>query len=131
MRDTKVERLDHLVLTVYDLDATRAFYTRVLGMEEVTFAGGRRALVFGEQKINLHQQGHEFEPKASKPTPGSADLCFVMDDGIPTVLEHLRECGVEVLEGPLERIGALGEMTSVYFRDPDGNLIEVSTYDQP
>lgn len=124
-----VKAIDHIVLTVKDIDATCAFYARVLEMSVITFGGNRRALSFGAQKINLHQSGREFEPKAKKPTPGSADLCFVTSMDISDVVEHLRACGVELLEGPVQRTGAVGPVTSVYFRDPDGNLIEVSAYE--
>lgn len=124
----KVERLDHLVLTVRDIPATCAFYTRVLGMAEVTFGAGRKALAFGSQKINLHHWQHEFEPKAACPMPGSADLCFVTATPLAQVIAHLQACGVAVLEGPIARTGALGPITSVYFRDPDGNLVEVANY---
>ena len=124
----RVDRLDHVVLTVRDVEATTTFYRRVLGLDVVTFGDGRTALVFGQQKINLHQHGAEFEPKAARPTPGSADLCFVTDASPEAVLAHLTACEVPVLQGPVRRIGALGPMTSVYFRDPDENLIEVSSY---
>ncbi len=120
--------MDHLVLTVADVDRTADFYLRVLGMEPVTFGDGRMALRFGSQKINLHQTGEEFEPKATHPTPGSADLCFVTDAPPQEVAEYLVSQDVEIVEGPVEREGALGGMVSVYFRDPDGNLIEVSQY---
>ncbi len=121
-----VSRLDHLVLTVKNVEATCAFYEKVLGMGVVTFKGGRKALSFGSQKINLHERGKEFEPKADRPTPGSADLCFITDVALPVVIEHLAACGIPVLEGPVERTGAVGPILSVYFRDPDRNLIEVS-----
>ncbi|GMX60433.1 VOC family protein [Paenibacillus elgii] len=121
-----VERLDHLVLTVADVEATCAFYSRVLGMEVVTFGEGRKALRFGRQKINLHPHGREWEPKADKPVPGSADLCFLTKVPVAEVLGHLESCGVAVMEGPVARTGAEGPILSVYFRDPDGNLIEVS-----
>ncbi len=124
----RIERLDHLVLTVVDIDATCAFYERVLGMQPVTFGEGRRALSFGAQKINLHLAGHEFEPKAQAPTPGSADLCFITPTLIYEVVETLRANGVEIVQGPVRRQGAVGLIESVYFRDPDGNLIEVSNY---
>jgi catechol 2,3-dioxygenase-like lactoylglutathione lyase family enzyme len=124
-----VKAIDHIVLTVKDVDATCAFYARVLGMSITSFGGERRALSFGAQKINLHEYGREFEPKAKKPTPGSADLCFVTSMSVSDVVEHLRACGVELLEGPVQRTGAVGPIMSVYFRDPDGNLIEVSTYE--
>jgi catechol 2,3-dioxygenase-like lactoylglutathione lyase family enzyme len=124
----RLERLDHLVLTVADVDQTLDFYGRVLGMEPVTFGAGRRALRFGPHKINLHQAGNEIDPKAARPTPGSADLCLVSATPIEEVLRHLVGCGVPIEEGPVARTGAQGPITSVYFRDPDGNLIEVSTY---
>lgn len=124
----KIDRLDHLVLTVRDVEASCAFYSQVLGMEIVTFSGGRKALSFGSQKINLHPAGAPFEPHALVPTPGSADLCFISDEPISNVIAHLGGAGVAIIEGPIGRTGALGPITSVYFRDPDGNLIEVSTY---
>ncbi|MFI6395664.1 VOC family protein [Nonomuraea sp. NPDC050547] len=124
----RIERLDHLVLTVADIDRTIAFYHEVLGMEPVVFGEGRRALRFGPHKINLHAAGHEIDPKAARPTPGSADLCLVSAVPIEEVIAHLGASGVAIEVGPAPRTGALGEMTSVYFRDPDGNLIEVSTY---
>ncbi|GAA4633977.1 VOC family protein [Actinoallomurus vinaceus] len=124
-------RLDHLVLTVADIDRTVDFYTRVLGMEPVTFGAGRKALNFGPHKINLHRQGAEFEPKAARPTPGSADLCLITETPIDAVVRHLEDCGVPIEEGPVARTGAQGPITSVYFRDPDGNLIEVSAYPPP
>jgi catechol 2,3-dioxygenase-like lactoylglutathione lyase family enzyme len=126
----EIDRLDHLVLTVADVDATVDFYERVLGMTPVTFGAGRRALAFGEQKINLHQAGAEFEPKALRPTPGSADLCLVTRADLDDVERRLREVGVEIEEGPVDRTGALGPIRSVYFRDPDLNLLEVSVYDR-
>lgn len=122
----KLDRLDHLVLTVADVEASIAFYERVLGMTAVTFAGGRRALAFGAQKINLHPHGHEFEPKAARPTPGSADLCFITEVPLEAVQAHLAACGVSVIEGPVRRTGATGPILSVYLRDPDGNLIEIA-----
>ncbi|MGI8650915.1 MAG: VOC family protein [Rubrobacter sp.] len=125
----RIDRLDHIVLTVSDVDATCEFYSRTLGLRIIGFGKhSRRALWFGGQKINLHQSGGESEPKSMKPTPGSADLCFVIRDHLYEALGHLEECGVEIVEGPVEREGALGVMMSVYFHDPDGNLIEVSSY---
>ena len=124
----KVNRLDHVVLTVASIDATVDFYTRVLGMAAVTFGGGRTALRFGTSKINLHQAGHEFEPKAHRPTPGSADLCFIVDDPIDDVMTQLTGAGVAIEEGPVPRTGATGDLISCYLRDPDGNLIELSNY---
>lgn len=126
----QILRFDHIVLTVADIEASCRFYERVLGMRVVTFAGGRKALSFGQQKINLHQRGNEFEPKAHAPAPGSADLCFIAATPISAVIAHLDECGVRVLEGPVDRTGAVGPITSVYFRDPDNNLIEVANYSE-
>ena len=123
-----IDRLDHLVLTVADVDATIAFYTGVLGMTAVAFAGGRRALAFGAQKINLHQAGREFAPYARRPTPGSADICLITRTPLAQAMAHVRACGVAIEEGPVERTGATGPIESFYFRDPDGNLIEVSNY---
>ena len=124
----QIERLDHLVLTVAYIDRTVDFYTRVLGMRAETFGAGRRALRFGESKINLHRAGREFEPKALCPVAGSADLCFVSATPLEQVREHLAALGVAVEEGPVDRTGALGRIRSVYVRDPDGNLVEISTY---
>lgn len=121
-----IDRIDHLVLTVRDIDATCAFYAHVLGMQVVTFCAGRTALAFGSQKINLHQAGHEFEPKALHPTPGSGDLCLITDVSLVEVIAHLQSCGVAIEEGPVRRSGALGPIESVYCRDPDGNLIEIA-----
>lgn len=121
-----IQRLDHLVLTVRDVDATVGFYTGLLGMEAITFGNGRRALRFGRQKINLHEAGREVEPKAERPLPGSADLCFITAVPIETVLERIRAADVPVVEGPVERTGANGPIRSVYLRDPDGNLLEVA-----
>ncbi len=127
----KVHRLDHLVLTVKDVDITCRFYATVLGLEVVTFGANRKALAFGCQRINLHQSGQELEPKAHRPTPGSADLCFLVDIPIEFVVDHMQRCGVEIILGPVRRTGASGELESVYFRDPDLNLIEVATVINP
>ncbi|MCC9023716.1 VOC family protein [Bacillus nakamurai] len=124
----QVERLDHLVLTVASIERTVQFYSRVLGMKAVTFGQGRTALVFGDQKINLHEANKEFEPKAQDPTPGSADLCFITETAIPDVIRHVTESGLTIEEGPVKRTGAIGDILSVYLRDPDGNLIEISAY---
>jgi catechol 2,3-dioxygenase-like lactoylglutathione lyase family enzyme len=124
----QIERLDHFVLTVRDVDATISFYRRVLGMAPVTFGAGRRALAFGQSKINLHSADAPIAPHAQHPVPGSADLCFITSGSIESVIEHLRACGVTIEEGPVARTGALGPITSVYLRDPDGNLIELSAY---
>ena len=125
----KIERLDHLVLTVRDIEATVAFYTRALGMKPVTFGAGRRALAFGQQKLNLHTADAPLKPHAAHPTPGSADLCLIASTPISEVVAHLKSIGVAIEEGPVPRTEALGPITSVYFRDPDDNLIEVSRYD--
>ncbi|GAA1460081.1 VOC family protein [Williamsia maris] len=122
----QIESLDHLVLTVADPDATVRFYTDVLGMTEHTFGSGRTALLFGRSKINLHRAGHEFEPKADRPTPGSADLCFLVATPIADIVEQLDAAGVPIVEGPVSRTGATGDILSVYVRDPDNNLIELS-----
>nr|MDP2191869.1 VOC family protein [Rhodoferax sp.] len=122
----RIDNLDHLVLTVRDIDASCDFYAGVLGMEVVAFGEGRKALSFGVQKINLHPHGREFEPKAQQPMPGSADLCFLTSVPLEEVTRHLRSCGVTLLEGPVRRTGAQGPILSVYFCDPDFNLIEVS-----
>ena len=121
-----ISHLDHLVLTVADIEKTVDFYTRVLGMQAVTFGEGRKALTFGNQKINLHQAGREFEPKAERPTPGSADLCFIVATPLDRVIAHLETQGVSIIEGPVQRTGATGPIRSVYVRDPDLNLIELS-----
>jgi catechol 2,3-dioxygenase-like lactoylglutathione lyase family enzyme len=122
----RIEVLDHLVLTVANIGRTRDFYEQVLGMEPVVFGEGRHALAFGAQKINLHEAGQEFEPKASVLTTGSADLCFLTNASVAEVVEHLEANSVEIIEGPVRRTGATGPIMSVYFRDPDGNLLEVS-----
>src|SRR5215471_13040923 len=124
----QIDRLDHLVLTVRDVEATCAFYSRVMGMEAVTFGDGRRALRFGRQKINLHPAAAPVAPHASHPTPGSADLCFIAVTPIAEVVVRLESLGVRIEEGPVARTGATGPITSVYFRDPDDNLIEVAEY---
>jgi catechol 2,3-dioxygenase-like lactoylglutathione lyase family enzyme len=123
-----ISGLDHLVLTVTDVERTIAFYQRVLGMRPVTFGNGRRALAFGNSKINLHPAGRELLPHAARPTPGSADLCLVTETPQEQVLAHLAACGTPLEEGPVPRTGALGPILSTYLRDPDGNLIEISTY---
>src|SRR5256885_15158866 len=130
----KIDRLDHFVLTVRDIEATCTFYSRLCDMEIVTFDHNRKALAFGRQKINLHEIGKEFEPKAAAPVPGSGDLCFITRTPIKQVIEHIHACDVAIVEGPVKRTGALGLMESVYVRDPDGNLVEIANYlnvDQP
>jgi len=121
-----IDHLDHLVLTTFDRDTCIDFYTRVLGMRLEPFAGGRLALRFGNQKINLHERGREFEPKAHLPVPGALDLCFIADRPLTQVIAHLQTCGWPIIEGPVERTGATQRIRSVYVRDPDLNLIEIS-----
>jgi len=123
-----VDRLDHLVLTVASIAETVAFYEGVLGMTAVTFAKGRTALLFGHQKINLHPAGREYEPKADRPTPGSADLCFIAAGPLDAAIARIEAAGVVIEEGPVARTGAVGPIRSIYIRDPDLNLIEISEY---
>ena len=124
----QVERIDHVVLTVKDISTTVEFYTSIMDMDKVVFGEDRVALSFGNQKINLHQLGNEFEPKAKNVKSGSADLCFIVREPIEQVMDSLTKQGVVVIDGPVSRTGAMGKMISAYFRDPDGNLIEVSNY---
>ena len=124
----KIDSIDHVVFTVKDINASCEFYSKVLGMEVVTFGEGRKALAFGSQKINLQQLGRESTLIAERPTPGSADICFVTSVPLSEVIAHLNSSGVRLVGGPVERNGARGMMTSVYFRDPDLNLVEISNY---
>ena len=124
----KISRIDHIVMTVNSIDVTCEFYSRTLGMDVITFGNGRKALSFGVQKLNLHEVGKEFEPKAHRPTPGSIDLCLITETPIDKVLDHLASVNVKVQAGPIKRTGATGDIISLYFRDPDQNLIEVSNY---
>ncbi len=121
-----ITQLDHLVLTVKDIDATCRFYAEHLGMEVITFGDNRKALRFGKQKINLHQLGNEFEPRADSPTSGSADLCFLSNTPLEPIITELQQAGIPILEGPVKRTGATGPIISIYLRDPDNNLIEIS-----
>lgn len=121
-----IDHLDHLVLTTADEEACVRFYVDALGMTLETFGAGRKAFRFGNQKINLHVKGHEFEPKADVPTPGSLDLCFIASVPLEAVVERLGEKGVSIIEGPVMRTGATSRIRSVYMRDPDLNLIEIS-----
>ncbi len=123
-----IQRIDHFVMTVRDIDATCDFYAKVLGMDVATFGAGRKALVFGTQKINLHAAGKEFDPKALRPTPGAVDVCFITENPLEGVIKELHSLGVVIEEGPVKRTGATGDILSVYLRDPDGNLVEISNY---
>jgi catechol 2,3-dioxygenase-like lactoylglutathione lyase family enzyme len=124
-----VDRIDHIVMICKDIQITAAWYQRVLGMEREEYGGkNRTALRFGAQKINLHEVGSEVMPHARAAQPGSLDLCFVIAVGPDDAIAQLHACGVEVLRGPVTRIGALGDIVSVYCRDPDGNLIELASY---
>jgi catechol 2,3-dioxygenase-like lactoylglutathione lyase family enzyme len=124
-----IARIDHFVLTVASLEVTCAFYQRVLGLERQDAPGKPTALSFGEQKINVHEVDHTFEPKARTPTPGAGDFCLIADQPLSVLKSHLAACDVGVEQGPVARVGAMGPMMSLYFRDPDGNLVEVSAYD--
>jgi catechol 2,3-dioxygenase-like lactoylglutathione lyase family enzyme len=133
IRDWKkmnIDKIDHLVLTVKDIEVSCHFYTTVLGMQEISFGGGRRAVAFGDHKINFHQVDRELEPRALHATPGSGDLCFTTSKTMSEISAHLQTCKVEIIEGPVKRTGAKGPMTSVYVRDPDQNLIEIGTYSE-
>jgi len=123
-----ISRLDHLVLTTVDIDACTAFYVDGLGMRLETFGDGRKAFVFGDQKINVHVKGHEFEPKAHTPVPGALDLCFIAEGTLDDAIATLGKRGVAIVEGPVKRTGAKGPIRSVYVRDPDLNLVEISEY---
>ena len=124
----EISHLDHLVLTVADIEKACDFYHQVLNFEVVSFGNGRKALTFGQQKINLHQVGNEFEPKAKHPTKGSADLCFIATTPIDLIVKHLNYLNISIEEGPIQRTGAKGNIMSVYIRDIDENLIEISNY---
>ncbi len=124
----EISHLDHLVLTVENIEATLRFYSEILGMTVIEFGQGRKALKFGRQKINLHEKGKEMEPKAMVPTVGSADLCFITKTPLNEVVKFLERHHIQVEEGPVQRTGALGQMNSIYLRDPSGNLIELSNY---
>lgn len=123
-----ITHLDHLVLTVQSIERSVAFYTQVLGLQEVTFGDNRKALLFGKQKINLHQKGQEISPHATYPTSGSADLCLITTTELEQVILHLKSHHIPLESGIVSRKGAMGDIRSVYLRDPDGNLIEISHY---
>ena len=122
----KLEKLDHLVLPVSDIDRIAEFYTKHLGMHKRKFGNGRVAVHFGDQKINLHPAGWDYEPKAAVSIAGSADLCFITRDAVEAIRLVLEESGIDIIEGPIRRTGAIEALCSIYFRDPDGNLIELS-----
>jgi catechol 2,3-dioxygenase-like lactoylglutathione lyase family enzyme len=122
----QIAALDHLVLTVADMARTCEFYRSVLGMEVITFGGDRQALRYGQQKINLHQAGAAFAPHAQVPTPGSEDLCFLISGSLDAAEAHLQALGVPIVAGPVRRTGATEALRSLYIRDPDGNLLELS-----
>lgn len=121
-----IDHLDHLVLTTIDIEACKDFYTRIMGMKLENFGAGRLAMRFGEQKINVHVRGHEFEPKAHLPVPGALDLCFIASVSLEEVVAHLKAQQWPIIEGPVQRTGATGPIRSIYVRDPDLNLIEIS-----
>ncbi|UTW65452.1 VOC family protein [bacterium SCSIO 12643] len=124
----RINSIDHIVLTVHDVNKTCQFYTQVLGMKEITFGEGRKALLFGSQKINLHQKGNELEPKAMHPICGSSDLCLISTNPIEEIKKELDRKQIPTIGGILNRTGAAGPIKSIYIRDPDGNLIEISNY---
>jgi catechol 2,3-dioxygenase-like lactoylglutathione lyase family enzyme len=123
-----IDHIDHIVLTTSNEEACVDFYVNLLGMKLETFGANRKAFVFGSQKINLHVKGREFEPKAHLPVPGSLDLCFIASIPLGQVIERLRDKGAAIIEGPVRRTGAKGVIESVYLRDPDLNLVEISEY---
>lgn len=124
----ELDRIDHVIFTVRDVEATCTWYVRVLGTEVLTFGDGRKALQVGHCKLNLHPAGKEYEPKAAVPGPGTQDICLVTTSPLPAVLDHLKRMSVSIVEGPVPRTGATGPIESVYLRDPDGNLVELAWY---
>jgi len=123
-----LDRIDHIVLTVRDIDQTIEFYCNVFGMTEVTFGDNRKTLKFGKQKINLHPQPSDIKPKANQPTPGAMDICFITQSPIDSIIDSLQKHDINIELGPVQRQGAQGNITSVYIRDPDDNLIEIAHY---
>ncbi len=121
-----ISHIDHLVLTVKDIPETIDFYTRVLGMQAFQFGDNRTALKFGQQKVNLHEAGKEFKPRAKNAIPGSADLCLITETGLEQAITHVKTCNIKIIEGPVKRTGATGRLSSFYIYDPDLNLIEIS-----
>ena len=130
IQSVRISHIDHLVLTVKDIEHTCQFYHRVLGVEIISYGEGRKALKFGNQKFNLHQAGNEFNPIAKNPVPGSADICLISYTNINRVITELKQKNIEIAAGPVERTGANGKLISVYIYDPDGNLIEISNYEK-
>jgi len=130
IQSIRISHLDHLALTVKDIEHTCQFYHRVLGIEIITYGEGRKALKFGNQKINLHKAANEYEPKAKNPEPGSADICLISYTNINLVITQLKQKNIEIAGGPVENSGANGKLVSVYIYDPDGNLIEISNYEK-
>ncbi|MDF5721277.1 MAG: VOC family protein [Rhizonema sp. PD37] len=124
----EINRLDHLVLTVADIEATCSFYEKILGLRVVTFGEGHKALAFGNQKINLHEHGNEIKPNAKNADTGTGDLCLIADTPLTDVIVHLIQCGIQLESDIIERTGATGKIRSIYIRDPDGNLLEISNY---
>lgn len=122
----RVTSIDHVVLTVKDIGKTVSFYTEVLGMEARTFADGRTALHFGAQKLNLHPSSRVLDPNVKHATPGSADICFLVDQPVEEWMQHLARHGVRVILGPVQRTGARGQLRSIYLYDPDENLVELA-----
>jgi catechol 2,3-dioxygenase-like lactoylglutathione lyase family enzyme len=127
----QLDAIDHLVLTVQDIQATCEFYSTVLGMRVVSFGENRKALQLGQQKLNLHQAGQELEPEALRPTPGAIDLCLITQTPLTDVIQHFQHCGVTLELGIVQRTGANGPIDSIYIRDPDGNLLEIAHYREP
>ena len=125
-----IDRIDHIVMTVRDIEATVRFYCDILGMTRVTFGDNRTALVFGKQKINLHPLSNDIEPTASCSTPGALDICLITPTPISTAIEELKQHNINIELGPVQREGAQGKMTSIYLRDPDGNLVEIAHYNE-
>jgi len=123
-----IDRLDHVVFPVSDVEAIASFYARVLGMRIERFGEGRVAVAFGRQKINLQPAGWDYERKAVVHLAGTQDVCFIVEGSLDPVIAHLHACGIAIEEGPVTRTGAVGRLLSVYFRDPDRNLVEVSVY---
>ena len=122
----QIDHIDHVVMTVENVDTTIKWYLRVLGIKSAVFGEGRKALLLNKQKINLHQKGAEFDPKALHPTPGSMDICLISITPLANVMEHFKKQRVAIEKGPIKRNGATGLITSVYIRDPDKNLLEIS-----